>query len=77
MPKGYFDAAGERLTSDFRAALLADRREERMAGFPEALAGDAAEDLAFRRDHYLSQLAALHGVPKSGDLETGSGDSRS
>jgi len=36
MPKGYFDAAGERLVADFQDVLLSDRREELMEGFPEA-----------------------------------------
>jgi homoserine O-succinyltransferase/O-acetyltransferase len=36
MPKGYFDAAAAKLLTDFRDAVLADRREERMEGFPEA-----------------------------------------
>jgi len=36
MPKGYFDAAGERLVADFQDVLLTDRREELMEGFPEA-----------------------------------------
>ena len=40
MPKGYFDAAGERLATEFRDGLVADspseRREELMDSFPEA-----------------------------------------
>lgn len=36
MPKGYFDAAGESVANNFRLAVIADRREEIMAGFPEA-----------------------------------------
>jgi homoserine O-succinyltransferase len=40
MPKGYFDAVATKLLSDFRGAVLSDRREERMEGFPEtALVG--------------------------------------
>ena len=40
MPRGYFDPASARLLSDFREAVLSDRREELMEGFPEAsLAG--------------------------------------
>ncbi len=37
MPKGYFDAAGERLMTDFRQLLLADRdkKEELMERFPD------------------------------------------
>jgi homoserine O-succinyltransferase len=35
MPKGYFDAAGEKLAAKFRDVLIADRREELMKGFPE------------------------------------------
>ncbi len=36
MPKGYFDAAGERLVTDFGEIAQADPREEVMEGFPEA-----------------------------------------
>jgi homoserine O-succinyltransferase len=36
LPKGYFDAAGERLLTDFREIAQADPREEVMEGFPEA-----------------------------------------
>ena len=36
LPKGYFDAAGERLATDFRDVLIADRREDLMEGFPES-----------------------------------------
>jgi homoserine O-succinyltransferase len=36
MPKGYFDAAGERIATEFRDDLIADRREELMEGFPES-----------------------------------------
>src|SRR5579863_6705942 len=36
MPRGYFDAAATTLLTDFRDAVLPDRREERMEGFPEA-----------------------------------------
>jgi len=36
MPKGYFDAVAMRLLTDFRDAILSDRRKELMAGFPEA-----------------------------------------
>jgi homoserine O-succinyltransferase len=36
MPKGYFDAAGETLVDNFRDSVVVDRREELMAGFPEA-----------------------------------------
>src|SRR5271163_3304689 len=39
MPKGYFDSQTARLMSDFRDVVLSDRREERMAEFPEARAG--------------------------------------
>src|SRR5271166_4075668 len=40
MPKGYFDPASARLLTEFRDAVLLDRREERMEGFPEfAVAG--------------------------------------
>jgi len=40
MPKGYFDVAATQLLNDFRGAVLSDRREERMEGFPEtALVG--------------------------------------
>jgi homoserine O-succinyltransferase len=40
MPKGYFDADGEKLALNFRDRLVADRREELMEGFPEpALVG--------------------------------------
>jgi homoserine O-succinyltransferase/O-acetyltransferase len=40
MPKGYFDAAGARLLTEFRDVVLSDRREELMEGFPEgALVG--------------------------------------
>jgi homoserine O-succinyltransferase len=40
MPKGYFDAGATKLLNDFRGAVLSDRREERMEGFPEtALVG--------------------------------------
>jgi homoserine O-succinyltransferase/O-acetyltransferase len=40
MPKGYFDAAAAKLLTDFRGAVLSDRREQRMEGFPEtALVG--------------------------------------
>jgi homoserine O-succinyltransferase/O-acetyltransferase len=38
MPKGYFDAAAARLLTDFRDAVLFDRREELMESFPEAAA---------------------------------------
>ena len=41
MPKGYFDAAGARLVSDFRDVALSDRSEKLMESFPEAaLVGD-------------------------------------
>lgn len=36
MPKGYFDAGGERLVADFQEVLLSDRREELIEGFPES-----------------------------------------
>jgi len=36
MPKGYFDAAGANLLTDFRDSVLSDRREQLMEGFPEA-----------------------------------------
>jgi len=36
MPKGYFDAAGARLVSDFRDVVLADGREQLMEDFPES-----------------------------------------
>jgi homoserine O-succinyltransferase len=36
MPRGYFDAAGEKLAASFRDTLVADRREELMEGFPDA-----------------------------------------
>jgi len=39
MPKGYFDPQTARSMSDFRDVVLSDRREERMAEFPEARAG--------------------------------------
>src|SRR5271165_2295380 len=40
MPKGYFDPASAKLLTEFRDAVLLDRREERMEGFPEfAVAG--------------------------------------
>ena len=40
MPRGYFDPGSTRLLIDFREAVLSDRREELMEGFPEAsLAG--------------------------------------
>jgi homoserine O-succinyltransferase len=35
MPKGYFDAGGERIAAKFQDCLVADRREELMEGFPE------------------------------------------
>jgi homoserine O-succinyltransferase len=39
MPKGYFDPQTATLMSDFRDAVLSDRREERIEDFPEARAG--------------------------------------
>lgn len=36
MPKGYFDGTAAKLLSDFRDAVLSDRREVLMEGFPEA-----------------------------------------
>jgi homoserine O-succinyltransferase len=36
MPKGYFDSASTVLLTDFRDAVLSDRREEQMEMFPEA-----------------------------------------
>jgi homoserine O-succinyltransferase len=36
MPKGYFDAASASLVTEFQDAVLSDRREELMEGFPEA-----------------------------------------
>jgi homoserine O-succinyltransferase len=36
MPKGYFDAAGAKLLTDFRNVVLSNRREDLMSGFPEA-----------------------------------------
>jgi homoserine O-succinyltransferase len=37
MPKGYFDEGSARLVTEFRDLVLADRREELMEGFPEAV----------------------------------------
>ena len=37
MPKGYFDAATAKPLGDFRDTVLANRREEVMAAFPDAL----------------------------------------
>jgi homoserine O-succinyltransferase len=37
VPKGYFDAASERLVTEFRNVVLADCREESMDSFPGAL----------------------------------------
>jgi homoserine O-succinyltransferase/O-acetyltransferase len=37
MPKGYFDAAGERLVTGFRETVLAGPREELMEGFPDGM----------------------------------------
>lgn len=36
MPKGYFDAVSTKLVADFRDAVLADRQEKIMEGFPES-----------------------------------------
>ena len=36
MPRGYFDAASEKLAAAFQDVLVADRREELMESFPEA-----------------------------------------
>ncbi len=36
MPKGYFDTTSGNLLTDFRDAVLSDRREQLMEGFPEA-----------------------------------------
>ena len=36
MPKGYFDRGATKVLSDFQAAVLLDRREEKIAVFPEA-----------------------------------------
>jgi homoserine O-succinyltransferase len=36
MPKGYFDPAATKLLTDFRGAVLSDRQEELIVGFPEA-----------------------------------------
>jgi homoserine O-succinyltransferase/O-acetyltransferase len=43
MPKSYFDAASARLVTEFRDVVLADRREELMDGFPEAVLAGALE----------------------------------
>jgi homoserine O-succinyltransferase len=40
MPKGYFDAAATKLLAEFKDAVMCDRQEDLMEGFPEAaLAG--------------------------------------
>lgn len=36
MPKGYFDAAAAKLLTNFRELAVSDRREDLIAGFPEA-----------------------------------------
>jgi homoserine O-succinyltransferase/O-acetyltransferase len=36
MPHGYFDATAEKLLAEFREKAESDRREETMAGFPDA-----------------------------------------
>lgn len=36
MPLGYFDTTADKLLTDFRDAVLADRREALMEGFPES-----------------------------------------
>jgi homoserine O-succinyltransferase len=44
MPKGYFDAGATKLLNDFRGAVLSDRREEGMEGFPETALVDGLEN---------------------------------
>ena len=39
MPKGYFDATATNLLNEFREAALADRSEDVMESFPEAVTG--------------------------------------
>jgi homoserine O-succinyltransferase/O-acetyltransferase len=44
MPHGYFDAAASRLLTDFRERAIADRREEVLAGFPEASVAETLQN---------------------------------
>ena len=43
MPKGFFDTASTHLVTEFRDAIVTDRREELMEGFPEVVLAETLQ----------------------------------
>jgi len=56
MPRGYFDAAGERLVADFREIVLADRLSDRQEGLMESFP-DSALAQTLHKSWHLSATA--------------------